>query len=133
MQKILSIIFIVTGLTVFSIGCPSNTLKTDFVEGVVMLDGVPIADATITFSPKGNEPAAVGKTDSSGRYTLSSLQGGRNGQGALSGDYYVTVKKMVNTAPQPTEEEIRKAYEEGIDLTVKYPSKMEFVIPQKYE
>jgi hypothetical protein len=108
-------------------------MKTNFVEGIVTLDGVPVTDATITFSPKGNEPAAVGKTDSSGKYTLSSLQGGKNGQGALAGDYYVTIKKMINTASKPTEEELRNASEKGIDLTMKYPSKMEYVIPPKYE
>lgn len=133
MKKILSFIFIVFSFTMLFIGCSSNALKTNFIEGVVTLDGSPVADATITFSPKGNEPVAVGKTDSSGKYTLSSLQGGRNGQGALSGDYYVTIKKMINTAPKPTEEELRNASEKGIDLTMKYPSKMEYVIPSKYE
>ena len=64
---------------------------------------------------------------------MSSLQGGEIGKGALAGNYTVTIVKLVNTAPQPSPEEQKRASEEGIDLSDKYPSKMEYAAPKKYE
>jgi hypothetical protein len=44
------------------------------VEGVVTLDGGPLADATVRFTPSGPGRTAEGVTDASGRYRLLYLR-----------------------------------------------------------
>jgi hypothetical protein len=58
------------------------------VTGIVTLDGKPIPDAYVVFTPKGPGRASQTKTDSEGRFTL---QFNANNPGALVGDHSVTV------------------------------------------
>lgn len=61
------------------------------VEGVVTLDGTPVANATIVLTPLDEDGyPAVGKTDKDGRYQLTTFN--RN-DGALPGEYVITVAK----------------------------------------
>jgi hypothetical protein len=53
-------------------GGPRPQLGT--VEGVVTLDGVPLAAATVRFTPHGPGRTAQGVTDASGRYRLLYLR-----------------------------------------------------------
>jgi hypothetical protein len=67
------------------------------VTGMVTLDGSPVGGATVTFTPVGGEGGvAVGMTDGSGQFKLSSGAG----SGALPGSYAVTITKL--TAPSDT-------------------------------
>ena len=80
------------------IGCAQSSLPVQFVEGTVTLDGVPVADADVGFTPKagsGGVPA-VGKTDTNGYYRLTSAQGGEFGKGAVVGEYDVRVMKYLD-------------------------------------
>ena len=76
------------------LGCSSG-LRTEFVEGIVTLDGEPIEGASVTFIPSsaGTARIAIGTTDERGRYTLTTAEGGNPGKGATAGDYKVTVAK----------------------------------------
>jgi hypothetical protein len=56
-------------------GGPANVGK---VSGTVTLDGQPLPDATVTFSPVKEGSSALGKTDSSGYYSLR-YTGGASG------------------------------------------------------
>ena len=74
--------------------------KTYPVTGVVTWQGQPVPGATVTFSPKtppepGQEgpQGATGITDEQGRYQLGTFA---RGDGAIPGDYYVTVAKYEN-------------------------------------
>jgi hypothetical protein len=73
-------------------GCGGPSYPTTYpVSGVVTYRGQPVADAILNFSPSDESlPAAAGKTDSSGRYSLTTFQAG---DGALPGDYKVRVFK----------------------------------------
>ena len=57
-------------------GCSDKPYKVAQVSGKVMLDGKPLANASITFAPMATKeniapgPTATGLTDSNGRYTL---------------------------------------------------------------
>ncbi|MCC9605110.1 carboxypeptidase-like regulatory domain-containing protein [Blastopirellula sp. JC732] len=90
-----------------SLGCSATKfVPTEYVEGLVTLDGVPIADATVTFQPlePGQGCAGVGVSDSSGVYrltTLSNIDGlkPKHGAGVLPGAYQVAVEK-VELAPE---------------------------------
>ncbi|MDR1959040.1 MAG: carboxypeptidase-like regulatory domain-containing protein [Planctomycetaceae bacterium] len=99
-------------LLVDTAGCGKggSSLPTQYVEGIVTLDGAPVEQALITFTPadKENGTAATGYSDASGKYTLTSVGGGPQ-KGAVAGDYRVTVSKvsikMVKTPPQYPGEE----------------------------
>ncbi|MDR1958181.1 MAG: hypothetical protein LBQ54_03925 [Planctomycetaceae bacterium] len=101
-------LFLLSGLF-GAVGCSGGGLRTEYVEGVVTLDGKILPDATVSFSPvtEGAGTPAVGKTDSAGKYTMTSVRGGKDGAGTTVGKYKVSVFKEVATK-QYTEEEIRK-------------------------
>lgn len=73
-------------------------VKTDMVNGVVTLDGNPVAGAIVTFVPAqdGVGASATGKTDEQGSYTLTAVGAGGGaeiGAGTLPGEYHVGVVK----------------------------------------
>ena len=74
-------------LLIVAVGCGSNgTVK---VEGIVTLDGKPLADATVTFhSADGKGRTAIGTTDAQGNYSLQSYSAN---DGIVPGDYKVVV------------------------------------------
>ncbi|MCL2346727.1 MAG: hypothetical protein FWC50_00555 [Planctomycetaceae bacterium] len=87
-------------------GDKGKGLKTEYVEGVVTLDGKPLEKASVQFSPlkfdlsatpaPGQPEMANGLTDSAGKYTLSSINGDV-GKGAIAGEYRVLVTKIKAT------------------------------------
>jgi len=73
------------------------------VEGVVTLDGAPLEEANVFFSPVGGEGAlpATGFTGADGRFRLTSTRGGKIGRGATEGEYVVRVTKIEVPPPPP--------------------------------
>jgi hypothetical protein len=73
------------------------------VEGVVTLDGAPLEQANVFFSPVGGEGAlpATGLTGADGHFRLTSTRGGRIGRGATEGEYVVRVTKIEVPPPPP--------------------------------
>ncbi len=67
-------------------GCSGgSTLRTESVEGVVTLDGQPVAEATVMFVPvtEGQGLSATGMTDAKGVYRLTAAnKGGATAQAA---------------------------------------------------
>ena len=102
------------------VGCGPSVLRTEFVEGIVTLDGEPLADATVTFIPlehDGDSRAASGFTDETGRYRLTT-DGGRPQGGALAGEYRVTVVKVEVTEIDITPlAERREGYSPQLETT----------------
>ncbi|MCA9131251.1 MAG: hypothetical protein KDB22_29405 [Planctomycetales bacterium] len=84
-------------LFVAALGCGGAQYAP--VEGVITLDGNPLEDATVTFTPTGttgNEiQQSYGRTDAEGRYSLELLSGER--EGALIGQHKVRVAKNIET------------------------------------
>jgi len=71
------------------------------VSGTVTSQGKPVAEAIVTFVPKSpGARAAVGTTDASGRFTLTTL---KLGDGAMVGSYGVTVTKVSRPTGLPAE------------------------------
>jgi len=58
------------------------------VSGTITLDGTPLPGATIRLIPRAGGRAAVGVTDDSGKYVLTTFQ---KGDGAAPGTYAVTI------------------------------------------
>lgn len=86
---------------VFLVGCAKGkSLKVEFVQGIVSLDGEPVASANISFIPAGNggsEETAGGYSDSQGVYRITSMNGTPE-KGAVAGEYRVTVEKVATEA-----------------------------------
>jgi hypothetical protein len=71
------------------VGCGSD-LNLAPVEGMVTFQGKPLANATVTFIPKGEGSLGVGITDEEGSFSI--LTGGQ--AGVTPGMCAVTVSKM---------------------------------------
>ncbi len=75
-------------------GCGSS-LNTAKVNGKVTVAGQPVADIVVTFMPEGGGRPAMGVTDASGNFSLSTLG---NQDGAVPGKHKVAFSK---SAPPP--------------------------------
>lgn len=81
-------------------GCGPSGPAVSMVTGMVTLDGSPLSDAIVEFTPVENPGSdtppdgipAVGKTQADGSFTLNA-QGAAPGAGTGVGNYIVTIKK----------------------------------------
>lgn len=109
---------------------------THKVSGTITMAGGPVINATVTFSPKQGQPPALGKTDSSGKYTLTTYDAG---DGAVEGEYVVLVSKSgASSASAPSADEVHKAMASGSAPPASHSgpagksSASEDLIPEKY-
>jgi hypothetical protein len=116
------------------VGCNSGGSDSGAVKtgGVVTLDGQPVEGATVSFSPASGGKAASGITDSSGRFSLTTLEAG---DGAMPGNYGVTVVKMAGGSepaaqPKTMEEAMKAGLNKGGPGTKVEPAKS--LLPEKY-
>jgi len=65
-------------------------------EGVVTLDGKPLAEASVVFQPAAGGRPATGVTDADGRFKVGTF---RPRDGALPGTHVVTVARSEGTSP----------------------------------
>jgi hypothetical protein len=73
------------------IGCGGKEWPpTNKTTGTVTLDGQPLEGATVSFFPKGDFSPANGKTDSAGRFEMTTFN---SNDGAMTGSFDVTVAK----------------------------------------
>jgi hypothetical protein len=112
------------------------------VEGIVTLDGQPLAGATVTFIPvqEGAGVSATGTTDSSGKYLLTAVGAGLGaepGAGTSPGEYYIgVVKDAFPDDPEARQERDVLALQSSSGDATK-PSrpkamKVTHVVPQKF-
>lgn len=78
------------------VGCGpdlSHLPKTVKAEGIVLLDGKPVEEATVVCIPEdGSENGASAKSDADGKFSLRSFD---EKEGAVPGKFRVTVRKTV--------------------------------------
>lgn len=85
---------ILVSLVLATTGCGGG-LKTAPVSGVITKDGQPLANVSVTFTPTAtgiDAPASNGRTDESGRYTLTVTATGDSG--AIPGSHMVSVAAL---------------------------------------
>jgi hypothetical protein len=106
-------IYLVTVLALVLAGCGRRTIP---VQGVITLDGVPLAGATVLFMPEGSGAGrpASGYTADDGMFELMTYQ---PGDGALPGTYRVLIRKSEaakdrDTAEQNALQRAKAKYEE---------------------
>jgi hypothetical protein len=92
-----------TGILIGTIGVAAGCNRRDLdlapVEGLVLFDGAPVADAAVVFAPVDAEKTlpAVGSTDAEGKFTLITA----NRPGAIVGNHRVAISKTETiTIPQ---------------------------------
>ncbi|MDR1385760.1 MAG: carboxypeptidase-like regulatory domain-containing protein [Planctomycetaceae bacterium] len=124
MKNLVSISFI-TLFCLAAFGCNSKSNLNGLVscEGKVTFKGEACSNARISFSPTGsggNQRAASGTADSSGAFTMTTLQ---SGDGVFPGEYSVTITKyeFLKTATKPLK-----------DNEESPPLKQENKLPEKY-
>lgn len=76
-------------LLVVFVGCDRG-LRLGPAEGTVTLDGKPVADAGMIFTPVDGGPPGTGSTDAQGRFKLRTV----NSDGAKVGEHRVTITKQ---------------------------------------
>lgn len=82
-------------------GCGNGSLRP--VEGIVTLDGKPIDNVIVSFSPESGGTSGAGVTDAQGKFTLSSALG----RGLPEGNYLVAISE------QSTVDDSEPKFEEG--------------------
>jgi len=80
-------LWFVAALMVTALGCSNRDLGQ--VSGTVTLDGEPLADAMVIFTPMTGGRPAAGRTDAQGRYELIF---DRAGAGAVHGEHFVEIR-----------------------------------------
>lgn len=111
---------------VLTIGCGQGASMAP-VSGVVKLDGEPLADAGVTFTPVSGGRPAWATTDQQGQYTLTTFV---NADGALVGEHVITVAKAGPAAPIQEVADQGLASIAGIQAEMKKPKRA--LVPAKY-
>ena len=96
-----------------------NNLKIEKVSGVVTLDGQPLADALVYFTPVGDGAPAFGQTDAQGVYQLQTTVG----------NYKIHFQHEIVIKP---EEVVTKINEDGEEVEVIEEGETENDLPAKY-
>ncbi len=79
-------------------GCSSESTKFARVSGRVTVNGQPLANASVVFSPIGGKdkinpgPGSGARTDADGRYTLTVV--GKDTKGAVVGKHRVSITRI---------------------------------------
>ena len=106
-------------------GC-SRGHGTAAVSGTVLYKSQPVDGATINFLPQAEQPTAKpahGKSDASGRFTLTTYFGPDDQPaGAMPGDYKVTITKI---------DEPQGAYDPNKDAPLKNHLPLKYGTPQQ--
>jgi len=116
----LGLAIVLCGFAFAGCGGPSGP-AVEFVEGVVLLDGAPVADCVVGFSPL--DPgglSAFGQTDATGTYRLTCSRGGKPAGGAVAGRYAVSLTKQ-----KPRDKAAGSMQAAG-------PDDIEFLVPKGY-
>lgn len=116
--------------TMMMVGCGEGTQDDRparaKVTGTVTHNGSPVEGATVSLQPaSGSGQGAIGKTDASGKFTLTTYT---PGDGALPGEYKISVSKVEVTS-MVSEEEALKLQEQGRPIP---PAQTKQLLPQKY-
>lgn len=120
---------------VLLVGCADSGPAVQYVEGVVLLEGTPVEGAIVAFSPVDPQKgmAAVGTTDSSGKFKLTAVQGGAPDGGTTVGQYKVAItKNSVSTMSAEEAQQMQNDPNYGKATRLSAPPKVTSVIPKKY-
>ncbi|MGL4593344.1 MAG: hypothetical protein ACRCUY_01295 [Thermoguttaceae bacterium] len=121
-----------------SFGCGPKGPDTQYISGIVTVDGSPVENALVGFTPV--QPAdssnpnnvkvpliASGTTDAQGNYRISAMQGGKIGAGTTVGEYHISItKKDIMNAPVADKNG-------NIIKPMVGPPKFRYIVPKQFE
>lgn len=111
-----STILLIGVVVAFGVGCGSKAeFETAKAAGRVTLDGKPVTEGSVVFTPVRGWPAR-GELDEEGRFTLSTY---KPGDGAIVGPHEIAVLAM--SGPDPTEHFERPP-----------PAPTKWLVPERY-
>ena len=100
-------------------GCGPSRPALLPAEGVVTLDGKPLAEASVIFQPTAGGRPAAGVTDADGRFKVGTFS---PRDGAMPGTHIVTIARSEGTSPSDTRWISPKVYsladQSGLSATV---------------
>lgn len=112
----------------FAAGCGSRGPRLARVQGKVTMDGEPLANVIVTFTPEGGGIASSGITNEKGEYELACPQG----KGAVVGRHKVSVRsqppKQTTAAAQVSSDD--PSYQYGGQDSATAPKFVEKVPPR---
>jgi hypothetical protein len=106
-------------LAAVATGCGSDGPQLTPVEGVVTLDGQPLAGASVLFQPDAGGRPAIGLSDSQGKFVMTTFE---EGDGAQVGMNKVSVAKEERVAP-------KAKLEEGEYVDIKFLTPVKYASP----
>ncbi len=111
------------------VGCGGgDELDVGGVEGVVTLDGKPLPNAVVTFTPKAGGPSGVGKTDAEGKYQLLTV----NENGAVIGEHFVSIVCVPEAQAVESYRSDDPRYAEAMAKKSDYKPKPVTKVPERY-
>lgn len=106
-------------LAAATVGCSDEEkLDTVPVTGTVTLNGTPVEGAQVTFVPVDGGMSAVGLTDASGKYSLTTRS---KDDGAMAGSYSVRITKYEGGVEEELVDTSEIDPEAVADITDEYP------------
>ena len=102
---------------------------TNKTTGTVTLDGQPVEEATVSFFPKGGFKPANGKTDSAGRYEMTTFNAN---DGAMTGSFGVSIAKYPEVKIETTLEGTPWTEDMESDEPPEVDKPIENSLPEKY-
>ena len=111
-------------------GCRKSGPDVQMVEGLVTIDGEPLAAATVGFSPliPGEGLPATGATLADGRFRLTATRGGATEKGTTVGEYAVSISK-VELLPDPKWDNLKPGEMPSGPREIRY----RYLVPKAYE
>ncbi|MCR9234092.1 MAG: Ig-like domain-containing protein [bacterium] len=99
-RRVLTLLFLTVPLVCLGCSRGGDDIKLAPVSGVVTMDGKPLTNAIVIFSPQKGNPSS-GRTDSSGNYTLTYRD---QLKGAVPGSHSITIITAPPESPRQAED-----------------------------
>jgi hypothetical protein len=107
-------------------GCGGSGVDLNRVKGTVMLDGNPLPDARVIFTPKEGGRPAYGVTDARGNYDLGYTT---EGMGTPPGEYVVSIRTFRAPEEDLDTGEMTPAVAETVPSVYNSPSTLTVTVP----
>jgi len=98
--RVLATLFVIALVIGCDGGASAGRVAVHKVTGKVTLSGAPLAGATVAFVSSEKKPAAIGRTNDQGEYTLTTYVAG---DGAAAGKFAVVITKSADAAATPVD------------------------------
>ena len=107
------------------VGCGGSGENLSNVTGTITMDGEPLANALVQFTPVEGSRMAAGRTDEDGRYELIF---GRNAEGALPGEYVVRVSTYLELPKEDSDTDEAIITPESVPVTYNIQSDLKATV-----